>query len=46
MSKLVYFVLNAKRRILTQEQVATCSGVKIRSARDTNDIFCSLYTEI
>ena len=48
--KIVYFVLSAEGRILKQKRVAsalvaTRSYVKIRSGRDTNDIFCSLYTE-
>ena len=43
--KIVYGVLNAERRILSQERVANRSRVKIRSAHDTNDIYCSLYTE-
>ena len=42
--KIAYFVSSAERRILTQERVETRSRVKIHSGRDTNDIFCSLYT--
>ena len=44
MHKIVHFVSSAKRRILTQERVMTHSRVKIHSIRDTNDIFCSVYT--
>ena len=43
--KIVYFESSAERRILTYDRVATCLRVKIRSARDTNDIFCPLYIE-
>ena len=43
--QIVYFVSSAERRILTQKRVATRSRGKIRSARDTNDMFCSLCTE-
>ena len=39
-------VLSADRPFLTQERVAPHSRVEIRSARDTNDIFCQLYTKI
>ena len=35
LKKIVYFVSSAEKRILTRERVA----------RDTNNIFCSLYTE-
>ena len=45
-SEIVYFVSSAERRILMQERVTTRSHVKILSARDTNDIFRLLYTEI
>ena len=42
---IVFFVSSAKRGISTQERVAIHSRVKIRPARDTNDIFCSLHTD-
>ena len=44
--RIVYFVSSAERHILTQGRVTTRSRYKIRSARDMNDIFCSLYTEL
>ena len=43
---IIYFVSSAERRILTQERVATRSRIKIRFARDTNNIFCSLYRKL
>ena len=42
---IVYSSSSTERRILTQERVAIRSRVRIRSARDTNDILCSLYFE-
>ena len=38
-NEIVYFVSSVEMRILTQERVTIRSRVKIRSARDTNDIF-------
>ena len=43
--KIVYFVPSAERRILTQRRVATRSHIKVRSARDKNDIDFLLYTQ-
>ena len=43
--ELVYFVSIAKRQTLMQKRVTTRLRIKMRSTREMDDIFCSLYTE-